>query len=70
MTTQDLNGIQEVTIACTNRASLDGQVAQKGETIKISKCCALCSKRKEKEKKQAWKKKEREDKRVEKQANS
>ena len=70
LTAQDLIAIQEATTARAKRASLGGQVAQKGGTIKVSECRALCSKRKEKEEEQAQKKKEREEKRVEKQANS
>ena len=70
LTARDLKAIQEATTAREKRASLGGQVAQKGGTIKVSECCALCSKRKEKEEEQARKKKEREEKRAEKQANS
>ena len=62
LTAWDLKVIQEATTAWAKRASLGGQVVQKGRTIKVSKCCALCLKRKEKEKKQAWKKKEKEEK--------
>ena len=67
---RDLKAIQEATTARAKRASLGGQVAQKGGTIKVSECRALCSKRKEKEEEQTRKKKEREEKRAEKQANS
>ena len=70
LTARDLKAIQEATTARAKRASLGGQVAQKGGTIKVSECRALCSKRKEKEEEQARKKKEREEKRAEKQANS
>ena len=69
LTTRDLKVIQEATTARAKRASLGRQVAQKGGTIKVSECRALCSKRKEKEEEQARKKKEREEKRAEKQAN-
>ena len=70
LTARDLKAIQEATTARAKRASLGGQVAQKGETTKVSECRALCSKRKEKEEEQGRKKKEREEKRAEKQANS
>ena len=56
-------------VARAKRASLDGQVAQKGGTTKVSQCRAHCSKRKEKEEEQAVKSKEREKKRAEMQAN-
>ncbi len=56
--------MQEVTTARAKRASLGGQVAQKRGPIKVSKCRAICSKR------QARKRKVREEKRAEKQANS
>ena len=62
--------IQEATTARAKQASLGGQVAQKGGTIKFSECREFCSKRKEKEEEQARKRKEREEKRAEKQANS
>ena len=49
LTARNLIAIQEAITARTKRASLDIQVAQKGGTIKVSECCALYSKRKEKE---------------------
>ena len=70
LTARDLKAIQEATTARAKRASLGGQVAQKGGTIKVSECRELCSKRKEKEEEQVRKRKEREEKRAEKQANS
>ena len=66
LTAWDLIAIQEATTTRAKQASLGGQAAQKGGTIKVSKCRALCSKRKEKEEEQTRKKKEREEKRVEK----
>ncbi len=66
----DLKAIQEATTARAKRASLGGQVAQKGGTIKVSECRAICSKRKEKEEEQVREKKEREEKQAETQANS
>ena len=53
LTAQDLKAIQEATTARAERVSLGGQVTQKGETIKVGQCRALCSKRKEKEEEQA-----------------
>ena len=70
LTAWDLKAIQEVTTARAKRASLGGQVAQKGGTIKFSECRALCSKQKEKEEERAGEQKEREEKRAETQANS
>ena len=52
------------------RVSLGEQVAQKGGTIKVTECHTICSKRKEKEEEQVRKRKVREEKRAEKQANS
>ena len=46
------------------------QVAQKGGMIKISECRELCWIKKETEDEQAQKRKDREEKRAEKQANS
>ena len=57
LTARDLKAIQEATTARAKRASLGGQVAQKGGTIKVSECRALYSKRKEKEEEQSRKKK-------------
>ena len=57
LTARDLIAIQKATTARAKRASLGGQVAQNGGTIKVSECRALCSKRKEKEEEQAQKKK-------------
>ena len=69
LTARDFKAIQDATTARGKRASLVGQVAQKGGMIKASERRELCSKRKEKEEEQAPKKKESE-KRAEKQANS
>ncbi len=62
--------VQEATTARAKRASLGGQVAQKGGTIKVSECRAIYSKRKKKKEEQARKRKTREEKRAENQANS
>ena len=70
LTSRDLKAIQAATTARAKRASLGEQIAQKGGTMKVSECRALCSKRKEKEEEQAWKKREREEKWADKQANS
>ncbi len=69
-TARDLTAIQEATTARAKQTSLGGRVAQKGGTIKVSECHALCSKTKEKEEDKARKKKEREEKRAEKRTNS
>ena len=59
----------ELTARGAKRATLGGQVAQKGGTTKFSECRPHCSKRKEKEEEQARESEEREEKRAEKQAN-
>ncbi len=48
LTARDLKAVQEATTARAKRASLDGQVPQKGDTIKVSECRIICSKTKEK----------------------
>ena len=69
MTARDLKAVQGGHTARAKRASLGGQAAQKGGTMKVSECRALCLEKMEKEEEQA-KEKEKEEKRVEKQANS
>ena len=69
MTAQVLKTIQEATTAQAKQVSLDGQIGQKHEMIKVSEYGAFCSKRKEKEENQAQKKKEREEKRTKNQVN-
>ncbi len=70
LTAWDLKAVQEATTARAKRVSLGGQVAQKGGTIKVSECHTLCSKRREKEEEQVWKKNEREKNQPDKQTNS
>ncbi len=70
LTKQDLKAVPEATTACAKHASFGGQVVQKSGTIKVSECRSICSKRKEKEEEQARKRKVRDEKRAEKQANS
>ena len=42
LTARDLKAMQDATTARAKRASLGGQVAQKGGMIKISECRELC----------------------------
>ncbi len=70
LTERDLKDVQEATTARIKCASLGGQVAQYGGTIKVSECRKICSKRKEKEEEQARKRKVRKEKQADKQANS
>lgn len=55
----DLKAIREVTTARAKRASLGGQITQKGGMIKASECRELCSKRKEIKEEQARKRREK-----------
>lgn len=64
----DLKAIQKATNARAKRTPLDGQVAQNNRII--SECYEFCLKKKEKEKKRAWKKKKVKEKQAGKQANS
>lgn len=61
LASQVLKAAQEATNAHAKRASLGGQVAQRGGTIKVSECRAICSKRKENEEEQARKRKDSEE---------
>jgi hypothetical protein len=62
--TRDLEVMQRAITSRKARASLGGQVATKGEVIKVSQCRELCSIRKKKEKEKLKRKEERDAKKA------